>query len=94
MTSFITNFTSLFVCFKILLLTIVCTILFLMRSIVILFNEFLFTNSTTGLINVCGVTFNCLCCECLPIFFILVVICWPTHKIEFIGKSENKVLLQ
>lgn len=60
------------------MLAVVCTFLFLLRSLVILLNQFLFTYSLGILF---GVTINELFCEFTPTLFILVVLCWPTHRI-------------
>lgn len=68
-----------FITKRIFILTVVCTILFMVRSVSTVLNEFLF-DSPTGLLSLFGATLNDLICELLPIAFILAVLCWPSHK--------------
>jgi len=79
-----------FITKRIFVLTVVCTTLFFLRSLWILLNEFLFMSTSTGLLNLFGATFNDLFCELLPITFILVVLCWPTHKKAFSQLADSE----
>jgi len=67
-----------FITKRIFVLTLFCTILFCWRSLWIVMDEFTFSDP---LVNLFGVCVNTLVCELLPISFILLVLCWPTHRI-------------